>query len=149
MKVLIVAHPDDEILWFNPEEFDRIVIVFLGRLDKKEQGEGRRRALEAHPLKDKIECLGLTESGHWRDKSVAAMERHQHNRVLLERWLHTVDADEVTTHDAKGEYQHLDHVLVHNACMEILKCKVNGKDPVLYRKIRQVYVDNNCWTWYS
>ncbi|WP_028389032.1 hypothetical protein [Legionella fairfieldensis] len=34
MKVLTVAHPDDEIIWFSPQDFDLIVIAFLVRHDK-------------------------------------------------------------------------------------------------------------------
>lgn len=31
MKALIAAHPDDEIIWFSPQDFDLIVIAFLAR----------------------------------------------------------------------------------------------------------------------
>ncbi|GAG99008.1 unnamed protein product, partial [marine sediment metagenome] len=34
MKILIVAHLDDELLWFNPQSFDKIIVAFLGRADK-------------------------------------------------------------------------------------------------------------------
>jgi hypothetical protein len=45
MKVLVVAHPDDECIWFAPEQYDRIVIVHTGRLDDPGQSERRARAV--------------------------------------------------------------------------------------------------------
>jgi hypothetical protein len=149
VKYLIVAHPDDEILWFNPEEYDRIVIVFLGRLDIPSQTEARRRALEQHPLRDRIVNLGLVESGMLRDKSPEAHCRHDGNlRLLCEKMKELERVGSVTTHNAMGEYQHPDHVLVHNACMQVFDCPVNGKDPQMYRSIRKAYKDHGCWTWY-
>ena len=146
MKVLIVAHPDDEIIWFNPAEFDRIVIVF-GDFGDGRSGDGRRKALKEHPLADKILHLNLKESNYWRDGKKIA--EHKENYSRLVRFLKSLEsADEVVTHDANGEYGHADHILVHRACMMTLDCSVNGKDPALYRKIRKVYEDSGCWTWH-
>ena len=145
MKVLIVAHPDDEVIWFNPEEFDRIVIVF-GDFGDGRSGDGRRRALKEHPLANRITHLNIKESNYWRDKSMAS-DYAESERLLVE-FLKTLEADEVVTHDANGEYGHADHILVHRVCMMTLNCSVNGKDPALYRKIRKVYEDNGCWTWF-
>ena len=68
MRVLIVAHPDDEILWFNPEDFDQIVIVF-GDFGDGRSGDGRRKASAEHPLANRITHLNLKESNYWRDKT--------------------------------------------------------------------------------
>lgn len=144
MKILVVAHPDDEVLWFNPEEFDHIYITFLARNDR-DILEKRQEALAEHPLKDKITCFGLTESNFWRDSS----KKHEYDkgfRILIDK-LKNIEADEVWTHNVNGEYGHSDHILVHNACMEAFNCPVNGKNPEMFRKIRQVYLDNECWTW--
>jgi LmbE family N-acetylglucosaminyl deacetylase len=146
MKVLVVAHPDDEVLWFNPAEFDKIVVVFCGRTDKPAQGEARRKAMAEHPMADRITCLGLTESNYWRDKT--RKTAHDSNYRELCKILAGLQANDVTTHDALGEYQHADHILVHNACMAVLNCPVNGKDPEIYRKARAAYERNGCWTWY-
>lgn len=147
MNVLVVAHPDDEILWFAAETFDKIIIVHTYRTDDTEQGFRRAAMLSStHPLRDKIVRLGLTESGYWRDKTKSV--EHQANYLTLCRFLRTLSADSVTTHNANGEYGHLDHIMVHNACMDTLTCPVNGKDPVLYRSVRQAYTDAGCWTWY-
>lgn len=147
MNVLIVAHPDDEVLWFAAETFDRIVIVHTYRNDDSEQGFRRAAMLHnTHPLKDKLTCLGLTESGYWRDNSRKA--EHEANYQTLCRFLSTLKADTVTTHNANGEYGHADHILVHNACMATLTCPVNGKDPAVYRAVKQSYTDAGCWTWH-
>jgi LmbE family N-acetylglucosaminyl deacetylase len=148
MRVLVVAHPDDEVLWFAAEIYDSIVVAFLGRTDKPEQTEGRRKAMADHPLADRIVCVGLTESNFWRDKSRAA--EHVANRARLVAWLreNSTNWDSVDTHNAWGEYQHADHILVHGACMEALDCSVNGQDPDIYRRARAAYEKHNCWTWY-
>lgn len=54
MKYLIVAHPDDEIIWFHPENYDKIVIVFLKREDQPDITRGRQEVKKHHPLKDRI-----------------------------------------------------------------------------------------------
>jgi len=61
---LLVAHPDDEILWFAPEKYDKIIIVFGDFGDERgsEWGERRRKAIAEHPLKDKIIHLNYPES---------------------------------------------------------------------------------------
>lgn len=146
MKVLIVAHPDDEILWFNPEDFDKIIVVFCDRVDKPDQGPKRMKAIFQHPMAERMSCLFLEESNYWRDPKRKA--KHEENYKLLCQLLAEVEADEVTTHNAAGEYQHADHILVHNACMATFACKVNGKNPEIYRQAKAAYERNGCWTWY-
>lgn len=144
MKTLIVAHPDDEILWFNPEDYDRIVIVFLERDDNAKITEKRKEVINTHPLKEKITWLGFKESKYHKDKT--KLEDYNKNYNDLCEFLKTLKADEVYTHNAMGEYQHSDHILVYRACMNTLNCRVNNKDPKLYRKIKEAY--GKAWTWY-
>jgi LmbE family N-acetylglucosaminyl deacetylase len=139
MKILVVAHPDDEILWFNPEELDKIYIVFLGR-------DGRAAALNEHPLKHKIECFNFPESNYWRDKTKKVEYDKNYSDLIAK--LKEIDATEVRTHNAYGEYGHLDHILCFNACMEVFNCPVNGKNPKLYREIKNIYQKKQCWTWF-
>ena len=143
MKVLIVAHPDDEVLWFAPESFDKIIIVFSGRLDRPDFKEKREQAIVEHPLN--VECWGLNESNFWRDETKYA-EYEQNYKDLCDK-LKGLKANEVWTHNAYGEYGHKDHILCHNACMDTLNCKVNGKDPKMYRKIKELYGNFGVWTW--
>lgn len=144
MKVLIVAHPDDEILWFNPEEYDKIIIVFSGREDRPWFKELREQAIAEHPLN--VECWGLEESGYWKNPEKYP-QYEQNYRDLCDK-LKKLKADEVWTHNAYGEYGHSDHILLHNCCMEVLNCPVNGKNPEMYRKIKKLYTDNEIWTWH-
>jgi LmbE family N-acetylglucosaminyl deacetylase len=144
MKILVVAHPDDEVLWFNPALYDKIIIVFSGRTDKPDFKAKREQAISEHPLN--VECWGLTESGYWRDKG-KLFEYNQNYIDICER-LKTLEADSIDTHSANGEYGHSDHILVYSAIMDTVNCPVNGQDPVLYRQIKDIYKRNGCWTWY-
>lgn len=148
MNYNIVAHFDDECIWFNPEDYDKIVVCFTDRSDIHGFGHKRRLALAEHPLVSKMETLGLVESNYWRDKT--KVKDFEDNYDELCEWLedNIKEGDTVATHDANGEYGHLDHKLVHLACMNTLNCPVNGKDPKLYREIRDVYLRNGVWTWY-
>jgi len=69
MKALIVAHPDDEIIWFSPQSFDLIIIAFLARHDRPYARYCRELAIAEHPLKDRITLLNIEESGFWKDNS--------------------------------------------------------------------------------
>ena len=144
MKILIVAHPDDEVLWFNPEDYDKIYIVFCARDDKPGMGLQRFRAIKEHPLN--VECFYLKESGYHKDKRLKK-EYELSRDELITKLKELKDITKVTTHDAQGEYGHLDHRLVHDTCMEVFDCKVNGKNPKMYRKIKKLYQKNLCWTW--
>jgi len=144
MKILVVAHPDDEILFFNPMEFDRIIIVFLHR-PFNDIGNKREKAMQEHPLKDKITCLGIVESGYRQDKDRKMIYKKTCKNVIEK--LKLIKADGVTTHNAQGEYGHQDHKLIFEACMQSFDCLVNGMSPNVYRQIQKVYKDNECWTW--
>lgn len=145
MKYLIVAHPDDEILWFNPAKYDKIIFVFSDRRDKPEMGDKRRKCVAEHPLN--VESWELTESGYWRDKSKLA-EYKQNYADIVEKLKELKDVELIDTHSANGEYGHMDHILIYNAVMDTMDCPVNGQDPKLYRQIKDIYKRNECWTWY-
>jgi LmbE family N-acetylglucosaminyl deacetylase len=145
MKYLIVAHPDDECLWFAPEKYDKIVIVFTDRSDRPGFGDNRRKAIAEHPLKDKIECLDLTESNFWRDNTKFQEQKDNYDDIC--EYLRGIDAESIDTHNANGEYGHADHILVRNAVLDTVNCPVNGQDPKLYRDIKKVYQKYNAWTW--
>jgi hypothetical protein len=147
MNYLILAHPDDECIWFNPEEYDKIVIVFTDRLDVPQFGDSRRQAMKELPYADKIISLDLTESNYWRD--ITKLEQFEENYHDLCEWLedNIKQGDIVSTHNPNGEYGHLDHKLVYQACMDVLDCPVNNMDPKLYREARDIYKSNGVWTW--
>ena len=85
------------------------------------------------------------ESNFWRDPS--KYQEYEENYKEICQRLKTLKADCIDTHNAYGEYGHADHILVHNAVMDTVDCVVNGKDPKIYRKIKQLYVDEDVWTW--
>ena len=145
-NILVVAHPqpDDEILWFNPEEFDKIIIVF-GDFGDGRSGDGRRKALEEHPLKDKIVHLNIKESDFTRDSSRETIYRV--NQRVIEDELAKFRPTEVTTHNAHGEYGHLEHIQVFYACMNVFDCHVNGKNPKIFRETKKLYEKHGAWTW--
>ena len=63
--VLVVAHPDDEILWFSSilENVSKIIIIFKGT-DNKRVLFGRNNILNSKilPYTNKITCLEIEES---------------------------------------------------------------------------------------
>lgn len=163
MRVGVFAHPDDEVIFFNTEELDKIVIVFgdFGDDRGKTYGDKRRAALKELPYADKIVHMDLKES-HWtwdrgevsqrnyqnEDLSRERYERYRQNYIDLCEYLKTLEADEIITHGSWGEYNNLDHVLVHHACMDTVNCPVNGLNPVIYREAKKIYKKHNVWTWY-
>jgi len=60
---LVVAHPDDEALWFSSilERVDEIVICFMDVVSRPDWSEGRRRCSESYPFR-KATFLGVQES---------------------------------------------------------------------------------------
>ncbi|MGI9262858.1 MAG: hypothetical protein ACR2QR_12520, partial [Woeseiaceae bacterium] len=64
-SVLIVAHPDDEILWFGSiaSQVDRIVVCFSHDPAHPELSKARARTLERHPWAARMVSLGLDETG--------------------------------------------------------------------------------------
>lgn len=147
-KILLVSHGDDEVLFFNPSDYDKIIFVFKDRLDIPGFGNSRIQSFIEHPMADKITCIGLTESNYWRDQS--KLNEYIDNYLDLKEWLMEQDFTgcEITTHNAYGEYGHADHKLVYTCIMDTVKCKVNGQDPLLYREIKETYKRNGVWTFY-
>ena len=64
---LVVAHPDDEALWFSSilERIDEIVICFMDVVSRPDWSEGRRRCSASYPFQ-KATFLGLQESEVFR-----------------------------------------------------------------------------------
>lgn len=167
MNVLIVAHPDDEILWFAPQSFDLIVIAFLGRHDKSYAKHFREMALAEHPFNKKIISLGIDESGFWKDKS-RVKQYHASREKLFESLLNIKQRYSFTkifTHNSEGEYGHDDHILVNEVVTALFPeieifCPIDvnhyGRHSEtisilnnleIYSQIKAIYVKNKAWTW--
>ena len=153
MKLLCVAHPDDEILWFNPIDYDKIIIVFGNFGDERgsKGGDKRRKAISEHPLADKIVHFNITESNFTRDKKKESV--YKLNQKVIEDELKEFDSKnkvtEVTTHNGHGEYGHLEHIQLFYACMKVFDCPVNGKDTKIFRATKRIYEKHGVWTWYG
>jgi LmbE family N-acetylglucosaminyl deacetylase len=134
-SLLVVAHPDDEILWFGSivADVERIAICFLNDPASPELAAARERVLAEHPLRDKIVCLGLDETcafGHanWprpettefglqivKARRIEKAYRLCYRRLEEQLTPMIRDATSVITHNPWGEYGHEEHVLVHRA----------------------------------
>lgn len=139
-SVLVVAHPDDEILWCSSilKRVQKIVICYLSVPSDQGLTEARKEVLKEYPL-DNVACLGIGESGSfnkakWEDpqttdygikltKRGSPIERYRTN------FFHIVDAlkDElkgaqnVFTHNPWGEYGNEEHIQVYRAVCEVRK----------------------------
>ncbi len=167
MKILIVAHPDDEILWFNSQSFDKIIICF--------SNDNYEKALKNHPLTSKIKCLKLTESNYYKNKF--NYDKHLDNYKILKDSLKE-DIEKATiiyTHNPWGEYNHADHILVNQVVTELTRIhshiKVFAWDGIMFnpefgfvpiigretypekidldffRKIKALYIHEGIWNW--
>ena len=137
-KVIVVAHPDDEILFFSSilERVDTVIVCF-GPSNNKSITDGRKLLQNRYPLKN-IEWLNLQESNvflsaNWdqptltdegilvhRDQNV-----YQKNFLILVELFKTKLAayDEAYTHNPWGEYGHEEHILVLKAVWFAAKTK--------------------------
>lgn len=138
---LVVAHPDDEILWFS-SIFQQVRKIFITYLDAPGQplwSEGRRLASTQFPMSN-VEFIGLQESmtfkcADWSNPVLSPtglklngrptterlpgcdMDRYETNFQALRNYLKTAltGYGTVVTHNPWGEYGHEDHVQVYRA----------------------------------
>jgi len=107
MKILIVAHLNDEILYFDPQWFDKIYVCFS---DMRSERANKRisKLMAGYPLR--MELLGLKETDTLRDNY----------DYLIRKLKGIVEKDiEFWTHNPWGEYGNTEHILVHQAVLEI------------------------------
>ena len=173
---IVVAHPDDEILWFSSlvTRVAHIVICYGAVEAIPERRAQRQRVIGAYPLPN-VEFLDLTEPGAVSGDADAAHQREL--AKLLPPLLAGVTT--VFTHNPWGEYGHLDHRRLNAVIEDLSKkmdfavyvssyaarhqlggvdCALNGgigevvSFPVDERPIReifQLYRTAGCWTWTS
>jgi LmbE family N-acetylglucosaminyl deacetylase len=141
---LVVAHPDDEILWFSSiiDRVDHIVICYLDVYGDATMSDARRRVAREYPMKN-VTFLGVTQARvylgadwlGWPEATesglaVAASERtfadfdarryepNYHELVSLLRET-LADVGTVVTHNPWGEYGHEEHVQINRAVMAV------------------------------
>jgi LmbE family N-acetylglucosaminyl deacetylase len=173
-SALVVAHPDDEILWFSSlvEKAGRIVICYGPVNHIPQRAEQRRRVLKSFP-RDSVTFLDLPEPGPVSgDLETAARESLQ---TRLSTCL--TDVSSVFTHSPWGEYGHADHrrlngvvkdlqrqlgysvyvpsYVARHRLEEMNKALEEGVteiftasvDRPVVRSIFDLYVQEGCWTW--
>jgi len=152
---LVVAHPDDEVLWFSSilDRVGRIIVCFEECADLPELGPGRRRVREAYPLPN-VDWLQAPEpcSVHQVDwarpsfgphgldlnalgTSVERVERYADSYQSLRQKLavRLGDTSLVLTHNPWGEYGHPDH-------SQVARVVESLKDALGYRVVYSGYV---------
>jgi LmbE family N-acetylglucosaminyl deacetylase len=142
-SILVVAHPDDEVLWFSSllEHMNETVICFSEVASRPDWSEGRRNSLTSYPLPN-VTTLGLKESetfdgADWSSPvytdyglEVAKAEHtspgfsqsaYKNNYQLLKEALSPKlkKYNNVITHNPWGEYGHEEHVQVYRVVHEL------------------------------
>jgi LmbE family N-acetylglucosaminyl deacetylase len=149
-STLIVAHPDDEMLWFSSilARAGKIIICMIDSQRNPELGPARKESLSRYPLPNLIslnmeqaDTLGysadwtnpvLTEYGIALPKRPDLAGRYQTNYYTLRDRLRQklTGYANVFTHNPWGEYGHEEHVQV-------------------YRVVKDLQAEFNFKIWYS
>lgn len=133
---LVVAHPDDEILWFSSiiSQVDLVLICFLGNPSVPDRGAARKRVLDKYPLSN-IECLNLDvpmgrqwSTGDNLIENAFGIELPSEAQLPYEKSYaqlygllsqRLVGYKNVFTHNPWGEYGHEMHAQLHQVIKEI------------------------------
>jgi LmbE family N-acetylglucosaminyl deacetylase len=141
--ILVMAHPDDEILWASSvlSEMEQIVFCFGDVASQPVWSVGRRRSLEEYPLPN-MTSLGFPESevfdgAAWPDPveteyGLAVRQgprsspefsesryRQAHPRLISALRPFVEGKSAVITHSPWGEYGHEEHVQVFRAVADL------------------------------
>ncbi|MEI3323606.1 MAG: PIG-L family deacetylase [Eubacterium sp.] len=110
-KLMIVAHPDDELIWGGAHllEDDYLVVCITRGYDKTRKKEfenvikatGDKGIILSYP--DKI-AGQRSDWGRWKKD----IEKDIETIINYKNW------DEIVTHNEKGEYGHIHHIMTHN-----------------------------------
>ncbi len=137
-SVVVVAHPDDEILWFSSilDRCKRVIVCFGHSPTSSEAlNSGRIRLMEAYPFSN-VEFLRIRQSDafgafNWKRPSVKdgqlifayANKSYDDNTAKLTSVLAEALENEtaVFTHNPWGEYGHEEHVQIFNAVSALHK----------------------------
>lgn len=142
-SALVVAHPDDEILWFSSivKHVDCVIICFLSIEGKDQISEGRKQALAAYP-RGQVTELAISEAlvydyVDWQspqptDYGLELRNSERGSRrettycdnfaALFTRLKEVLTGyQNVVTHNPWGEYGHAEHVQVYRAVRQVQK----------------------------
>lgn len=137
-SVVVVAHPDDEVLWFSSilNSVDQIAICFLNVPTNQKWSRGRERSLSKYPLNN-LTHLDLTEADVFWDidwespvetsyglaivaksgSEFQYVDNYEKLKAGLESLLD--GARNVFTHNPWGEYGNAEHIQVYRAIREL------------------------------
>lgn len=137
-SVLIVAHPDDEALWFGALLPLVEIVIFVFKDYAAEPGLGQSRARVMKLLPYNVVSLGIPEAGtygltDWENpkmlphgiqlrsdsKEVYKAYKQNYNEVREGLRSYLSPGKKVFTHNPWGEYGHPDHVQVSHAVKEL------------------------------
>ena len=171
---IVVAHPDDEILWFSSivAKVGRIIMCYGAVNSKPERAQQRRNVVDNYPLPT-LQFFDLPEPGN-----VSPAVDDEAQLALTERLrVGLSGVNTVFTHNPWGEYGHKDHRRV-NAAVLALQGETNFAvyvssyvdrrvfdsfedslnrgiagivsfpvDRPTIEPIFALYKSNSCWTW--
>jgi LmbE family N-acetylglucosaminyl deacetylase len=170
-SVLVVAHPDDEILWFSSicEKVNHVSFCFLGNESHPHWESARSKTISQMPFKS-ISCLKLLESGSYNNadwnnpvttnygiavsKRKKSYYKYYKNYYEIKENLRKILAryHNVFTHNPWGEYGNEEHVQVYRAIKNLQKenefnlwfsnyCS-NNSVQLMLRYISQLHFEN-------
>lgn len=134
-STLVVAHPDDEILWFSSilDNVEKIIFVFKGTKDEK-VFFGRNDIFNSNllPYSKKIKWLELEESNifntsNWKlpkptkygIKNDSINYKKNYFNIVTKLSEELIGTKNVITHNPWGEYGHEEHVQVFKAIFDL------------------------------
>ncbi|MEM3101646.1 MAG: hypothetical protein QXT99_09900 [Candidatus Nitrosotenuis sp.] len=139
-SVLIVAHPDDEILWFSSifDKVNEVVFCFINSRSNPQWTVGRKQVLSELPIK-KVSCLALDESevfngADWENPEITRFGIkitkngvsdkkyiENYSKIKEELRVKLINYNNVFTHNPWGEYGNEEHVQVYMVVKEFQK----------------------------
>lgn len=139
-SILLVAHPDDEVLWFSSifDKVDEVMFCFMNSQLNPQWSIGRRQILLELPIR-KVSCLEMEESevfncADWKHpvineygieitKRGVSDKKYKENYYKIKEKLRVklVNYQNVFTHNPWGEYGNEEHIQIYRVAKEIQK----------------------------